>query len=98
MVVCVIGTRPEAIKMAPVIRALQRRQIPTMVVGTGQHTDWKMLGTFLAAFDIKLDLQLELPARDLLGSFIHILQSLGELFQREKPELVLAQGDTTTVA
>jgi UDP-N-acetylglucosamine 2-epimerase (non-hydrolysing) len=98
MVVCVIGTRPEAIKMAPVIQALQRRQISTMVVGTGQHTDWQMLGSFLAAFEIKLDAQLELPARDLLGSFIHILSSLGELFQREKPELVLAQGDTTTVA
>ncbi len=98
MIVAVIGTRPEAIKMAPVIRALHRRGIPTQVVGTGQHSDWKMLGTFLATFDIKLDHQLELPARDLLGSFVHILGSLGELFLKLKPKLVLAQGDTTTVA
>jgi UDP-N-acetylglucosamine 2-epimerase (non-hydrolysing) len=98
MIVVVIGTRPEAIKMAPVIRALSRRGIPTQVVATGQHSDWKMLGIFLSTFDIQLDHQLELPSRDLLGSFVHILASLGDLFLRLKPKLVLAQGDTTTVA
>jgi UDP-N-acetylglucosamine 2-epimerase (non-hydrolysing) len=97
-VVAVIGTRPEAIKMAPVIKALARRGIPTKVVGTGQHSDWKMLGTFLASFDLPLDEQLELTARDLLGSFVMIMSRLGELLQRERPRLVLAQGDTTTVA
>jgi UDP-N-acetylglucosamine 2-epimerase (non-hydrolysing) len=97
-VLVVVGTRPEAIKMAPVIKALTRRGIATEVVGTGQHNDWKMLGTFLATFDIRLDHSLELTSRDLLGSFVKILGGVGELLERTRPSLVLGVGDTTTVA
>ncbi len=97
-VLAVIGTRPEAIKMAPVILALQRRGVTTHVVGTGQHSDWKMLGTFLATFGLSLDHQMTLTQRDLLGSFVSITGGLGELFAEVAPKMVLAQGDTTTVA
>ncbi len=96
-ILAVVGTRPEAIKMAPVLKALKRRGIVTELVGTGQHHDWQMFGNFLSDFDLKLDHQLTLQSRDLLGSFVHILSGLGELFLQRKPKLVLAQGDTTTV-
>src|SRR5258707_4707191 len=97
-VLVVVGPRPEATKMAPVITALSRLGIATEVVGTGQHNDWKMLGTFLATFQIELHHRLELASRDLLGSFVKILSGLGELLERTRPKLVLGVGDTTTVA
>jgi UDP-N-acetylglucosamine 2-epimerase (non-hydrolysing) len=93
-----VGTRPEVIKMAPVVTALAKRGIGTSVVGTGQHTDWQMLGSFLASFGIGVDHQLKLKSRDLLGSFVSILNGLGDLIARLRPSLVLAVGDTTTVA
>ena len=48
MIFAVLGTRPEVVKMAPVISALQRRNLPVKVVGTGQHYNWKMMGSFLS--------------------------------------------------
>ena len=96
-VLVAVGTRPEVIKMAPVIKALAKRGITTSVVGTGQHTDWKMLGSFLSTFGISLDHKLELKNRDLLGSFVSIMTGMGELITRLHPKLVLAVGDTTTV-
>lgn len=97
-ILAVVGTRPEAIKMAPVVHALKRRGIRVDVASTGQHTDWQMLGTFLAAFGLELDHRLQLSTRDLLGSFVDILGSLGKLIAETKPKLVLGVGDTTTVA
>ena len=97
MIHVIVGTRPEVVKMAPVIAALQRRKLPTKVIGTGQHFHWQMMGTFLESFNIKVDHQLELHDRDLFGSFAEILGHLGKLFRDDKPDLVLAQGDTTTV-
>src|SRR5262245_51220928 len=96
-VFCVVGTRPEVVKMAPVIAALKRRGIPTRVVATGQHYNWQMMGAFLEVFRVEVDFQLELGNRDLMGSFVEILGGLGALFAEHKPALVLAQGDTTTV-
>ncbi len=97
-IIAVIGTRPEAIKMVPVVKALRRCGIETRIIGTGQHTDWRMLGAFLNTFGLVIDHQLELKNRDLLGSFTDILSSLGKVFSRERPKLVLGVGDTTTVA
>jgi len=97
MIACVIGTRPEAIKMAPVIRELRRRQIPHRVITTGQHRDWRMMGAFLAGFELVVDHELPPAPHDLLESFLAITRGLGELFAVERPKLVLAVGDTTTV-
>jgi UDP-N-acetylglucosamine 2-epimerase (non-hydrolysing) len=96
-VFAVVGTRPEVIKMAPVIAALKRRGLHTEVVVTGQHFTQNMMGSFLASFHLHVDHQLELHNRDLLGSFVEILGALGALFVQHQPALVLAQGDTTTV-
>lgn len=93
----IVGTRPEVIKMAPVIAALKKRRMPVEVVVTGQHYTWHMMGSFLESFGLSVDHQLELGNRDLMGSFVEILTGLGNLFQTNKPSLVLAVGDTTTV-
>lgn len=97
MIACVIGTRPEAIKMAPVIRELRRRQLPHCVITTGQHRDWRMMGAFLAGFELLVDHELPAAPHDLLESFLAIARGLGELFAVIRPRLVLAVGDTTTV-
>nr|HEX4315139.1 UDP-N-acetylglucosamine 2-epimerase (non-hydrolyzing) [Kofleriaceae bacterium] len=93
----IVGTRPEVIKMAPVVAALKRRHLPVQVVATGQHYNWQMMGSFLEGFKLSVDHQLALENRDLLGSFVEILGRLGDLFAKERPSLVLAVGDTTTV-
>lgn len=97
MILAVVGTRPEVIKMAPVVHALRRRGLPVAVVATGQHHDVRMMGTFLDSFGLVVDHALTLVHRDLLGSFIDILGSLATVFRTVKPALVLAVGDTTTV-
>jgi UDP-N-acetylglucosamine 2-epimerase (non-hydrolysing) len=97
MIFCVVGTRPEVVKMAPVVAALKRRQLAVRVVSTGQHFNWQMMGSFLEAFRLDVDFQLNLTNRDLMGSFVEILGGLGTLFTTHKPSLVLAVGDTTTV-
>lgn len=97
MIFAVVGTRPEVVKMAPVVAALKRRQLPVQVVATGQHYTPQMMDSFLTAFGMEVDHRLELRSRDLLGSFAEILGRLGALFVEHKPSLVLAQGDTTTV-
>ncbi|MFD2264721.1 non-hydrolyzing UDP-N-acetylglucosamine 2-epimerase [Lacibacterium aquatile] len=93
----VIGTRPEAIKLAPVVRALMR--VPAFKVQvclTGQHR--QLLSQALSAFDIPVDWDLDLMAENqsLASLTSRILADLGSLLAREAPSLVIVQGDTTT--
>jgi UDP-N-acetylglucosamine 2-epimerase (non-hydrolysing) len=97
VVFAVMGTRPEVVKMAPVVHALRKRGLTTRVVVTGQHHSWHMMGAFLDSFQLAVDHQLSLERRDLLGSLVEILDGLGALFALHRPSLVLAVGDTTTV-
>jgi UDP-N-acetylglucosamine 2-epimerase (non-hydrolysing) len=97
MIFVVVGTRPEVIKLGPVVAALHRRGLPTRVVATGQHHDHRMMGCFLDRFQLEVAHRLALGSRDLLGSFVEITSRLGELFAAERPALVLAVGDTTSV-
>src|SRR4051812_29599880 len=98
-VVCVVGTRPEAVKMAPVI--LRLRQGPpafdVRVLTTGQHRG--LLDRALDDFGIASDLDLDLmrPDQGLADLTARALVALSGAFARDKPDLVLAQGDTTTV-
>lgn len=99
-VLVVIGTRPEAIKLGPIIRELRSRcdLIATTVCLTGQHLD--LLIPICEYFEIDADynLNLMLPNQSLSGFFAKCLSSLGELFSTQRPDCVIAQGDTTTVA
>jgi UDP-N-acetylglucosamine 2-epimerase (non-hydrolysing) len=97
-IIVVLGTRPEAIKMAPVILALRRQaRFRTVVVSTAQHTC--MLDQALAGFGIVPDVNLELMRPDgSLGGFLaSALEPLSRLFVQLQPALVLVQGDTMTV-
>jgi UDP-N-acetylglucosamine 2-epimerase (non-hydrolysing) len=94
----VFGTRPEAIKLAPVIRALQKSKgdFQLQIWVTGQHR--QMLDQVLEIFDITPDLDLDLMTftQDLSDVHSSVLISIRNQFQLERPDLVLVHGDTTT--
>jgi UDP-N-acetylglucosamine 2-epimerase (non-hydrolysing) len=95
----VIGTRPETIKMAPVIKELQKHpgEIASSVCVTAQHRE--MLDQMLDVFDISPDHDLNLmqPGQTLSQFTARALTALDEVIARVQPDWVLVQGDTTTV-
>ena len=96
-VMLVFGTRPEAIKMAPLVKGLQAcPDLQTVVCVTAQHRE--MLDQVLRLFDIvpEHDLNIMKPGQDLFDITGNILLGLKGVFQREQPDLVLVHGDTTT--
>jgi UDP-N-acetylglucosamine 2-epimerase (non-hydrolysing) len=97
-ILCSVGTRPEAIKMAPVILALRREPWATVrVLATAQHRE--MLDQVWSVFAIHPDVDLDVmePGQTLPALTARLITSLDEALARESPDLVLAQGDTTTV-
>jgi UDP-N-acetylglucosamine 2-epimerase (non-hydrolysing) len=97
-VLCAIGTRPEAIKMAPVIQALRSTEwADTRVLATAQHRH--LLDQVLHLFDIQPDVDLDAmrPRQSLPDLTARLLGSLDTALAAECPDIVLAQGDTTTV-
>ena len=96
-VTIVLGTRPEAIKLAPVIRAFQSSErLNTRVVLTGQHRE--MVAQVMDLFGLKADRDLNLmaPRQTLTHVTCAALEGLRDDFQAYPPQLVLVQGDTTT--
>jgi len=96
-VMVVFGTRPEAIKMAPVVTALkQRSELQTIVAVTAQHR--QMLDQVLELFKITPDEDLNImqPGQTLAGLTGRIVQGMEEIIVRHKPDMVLVHGDTTT--
>jgi UDP-N-acetylglucosamine 2-epimerase len=95
----IIGTRPEAIKMAPVIRELEKRPaaIHSMVCSTGQHSE--MLDQMLRLFGINTDYNLDVmqPRQTLSGLTSRVITKFDELVSRVQPDWIMVQGDTTTV-
>lgn len=97
-ILCVVGTRPEAIKMAPVILALQNEPWANVrVLATAQHRH--MLDQVNAFFEIKPDIDLDImrPNQALTTLTANLLLKLDDVLQAERPDAVLVQGDTTTV-
>ncbi|MEH6651179.1 MAG: UDP-N-acetylglucosamine 2-epimerase (non-hydrolyzing) [Motiliproteus sp.] len=93
----VFGTRPEAIKMAPVVRALQQvSDFEVRVCVTAQHRE--MLDQVLKLFDIEPDYDLDMmrPGQTLTDITAAVIQGLEPILQRYQPDLVLVHGDTTT--
>jgi UDP-N-acetylglucosamine 2-epimerase (non-hydrolysing) len=98
IVLCVVGTRPEAIKMAPVILALRKAPWATCrLLVTGQHRE--LLDQALALFDLQPDVDLNVMRsnQSLPALTSRLLLGLDEALAAEPPDLVLAQGDTTSV-
>ncbi len=97
-IAAIFGTRPEAIKMAPVVLALQReRGIDCRVCVTAQHR--QMLDQVLEVFDLRPDADLDLMRSDqTLADFTaRAVSAIDRYLAEDEPELVLVQGDTTTV-
>lgn len=96
--VTVFGTRPEAIKMAPVVLTMRKYQqfIEPFVVVTAQHRE--MLDQVLTLFDIEPDFDLSImsPRQTLYDISCRALSGLGEVFTKIQPDMVLVHGDTTT--
>jgi UDP-N-acetylglucosamine 2-epimerase len=97
-ILVIFGTRPEAIKMAPLVRALAEHtaDVETVVCVTAQHRE--MLDQVLEWFHITPDIDLDLmqPDQTLAELTARALQSVSEMIERVQPDVVLTQGDTTT--
>ncbi len=96
-VLSVFGTRPEAIKMAPVVRALsQHKDISSRVCVTGQHRE--MLDQVMATFALKADYDLDImqPGQALGDVLARVSRGLGPVFNEFQPDYVLVQGDTVS--
>ena len=96
-VISIFGTRPEAIKMAPLVKELEKRkEIESIVVVTAQHR--QMLDSVLETFNIKPDYDLNIMKQgQTLGDITtRALTGLEEVIKKEKPDIVLVHGDTTT--
>ena len=97
-IMLVFGTRPEAIKMCPLVKELQSRpaDFETIVCVTGQHR--QMLDQVLQIFDVKPDIDLDImkQGQDLTDVTVRILTGMRDVFKTCKPDVVLVHGDTTT--
>ncbi len=96
-IITIFGTRPEAIKMAPLVKALEKREgIESKICVTAQHRE--MLDQVLELFDIKPDFDLNIMKnrQSLTGITNRVLEGLELIFQEEKPDMILVHGDTTT--
>jgi UDP-N-acetylglucosamine 2-epimerase (non-hydrolysing) len=97
-VMLVFGTRPEAIKMAPLVKEFQKdpTHFETIVCVTGQHR--QMLDQVLQIFDIKPDFDLNImkQGQDLYDVTARVLTGMRDVFQQVRPDVVLVHGDTTT--
>lgn len=96
-IISVFGTRPEAIKMAPLVKKLKKcPQIDAKVCVTGQHRE--MLDQVLELFDIKPDFDLDIMKNGQTLSDItcRVIKGMEEILSNEKPDMILVHGDTTT--
>ena len=98
-IMSVFGTRPEAIKLAPVIKELQKHSdsLKSVVAVTAQHR--QMLDSVLDVFSIKPDYDLNIMSANqgLTDITCKVLKNIEMIYEKEQPDLVLVQGDTTTV-
>ncbi len=97
-IVTIVGTRPEIIKMAPVLAQMEKNNIDNILIHTGQHYDYEMSQQFF------LDLELKKPEYNIeVGSNSHgkqtaaMIEKIEDILEIEKPDIVLVQGDTNAV-
>ena len=95
-VLVLFGTRPETIKLAPIIHELQTRRFRTLVVSSSQHK--QLLKPFLAALNVEVDIDLGVMRRNQSPNEVcaRVVAKLDKILVAERPDLILVQGDTTT--
>jgi UDP-N-acetylglucosamine 2-epimerase (non-hydrolysing) len=93
-----MGTRPEAIKMAPVVAALRGApDFRCSVVATGQHKEMFQQVADTFGFSVDVDLDVMRPNQTLAGLTARLMEGIDRLLETARPDLALVQGDTTTV-
>lgn len=96
-IMTIYGTRPEAIKVAPIITALGRdERFESIAVSTGQHREMLEQVNTMFGIEPKLDLHLMVPGQGLNQIVSRALVGLDEIIDAEKPDVIIAQGDTST--
>lgn len=95
-IMVVLGTRPEAIKLAPVVQALRRRGLLVRVCSTAQHRH--LVDQFAEEHDLRIDFDLDLmrPGQGVAEFVARVSNSLDRLFAESSPTRVIVQGDTAT--
>ncbi len=95
-ILVLFGTRPEAIKLAPVVHELKKKYFQTVIVSSSQHKE--LLKPFLKLLDIEVDLDMRVMRKNQTPNEVcsRILAKLDKILESEQPDLILVQGDTTT--
>ena len=94
----ILGTRPEIIKMSPVVRALEKTKTEYFILHTGQHYSYNMDKIFFNQLRIPAaTYNLEVGSGSHAGQTARILTGVEEVLQKEKPDIVLVEGDTNSV-
>ena len=95
-ILVLFGTRPEAVKLAPVIHELKKKFFQTIVVSSSQHKE--LLKPFLKTLEIETDFDLRVMKKNQTPSEVcaRVLAKLDKILEAEEPDLILVQGDTTT--
>ena len=99
-IVIIMGTRPEVIKLLPVLKIFDREKIDYTLIHTGQHHDYNLFLNFIKEFAIKTpdySIRLECP-NDPVKQFSDILSGIGHVFKKHKPYFIMTVGDTNSVA
>ncbi len=97
-VVVVAGTRPEIIKMAPIIRALNKAKLPNIFVLCGQHYDYNMSQQFIENLELEMpDYALKIEASSPGAQTAEIMMKIDKVLEKYEPSTVLVEGDTNTV-
>lgn len=97
-IMIVIGTRPEIIKMSPLIREIKKSEIELILVHTGQHYDYELSQIFINSLKLpEISFNLNVGSSSHLEQLATIMIRLEDVIKKSKPEIVLAQGDTNSV-
>ncbi|NMB79860.1 MAG: UDP-N-acetylglucosamine 2-epimerase (non-hydrolyzing) [Methanomicrobiales archaeon] len=98
MFAIVLGTRPEIIKMSPLIRSCQKKGVDFFVIHTGQHYSYEMDRVFFEELDLPApDFNLDVGSKTHAEQTGQIMAGIEKILLTEKPEVILVQGDTNTV-
>ena len=98
MLAIVLGTRPEIIKMSPIIRSCQKKDVDFFVLHTGQHYSYEMDRVFFEDLDLPApDFNLDVGSKSHAEQTGLIMTGIEKILIQKKPEVVLVQGDTNTV-
>ena len=97
-VVVVAGTRPEIIKMAPIIRGLNKTKLPALFVNCGQHYDYNMSQQFIENLELQApDYSLKIESSSPGAQTAEIMMKTDQLLEKINPSILLVEGDTNSV-